>query len=80
MLLLHLSLQSIRLIYLLHDGIVIRIVCAQKFTEFNVAQFQICTSLHGGFLRVYADLMQTRNLVIREAKEHAHAGIFRQAQ
>ena len=46
-LLFHLSPQRIHLIKLLHDGIVIRIIGPQKFTEFNVAQFQICAGLHG---------------------------------
>ena len=79
-LLLHLSAQGIHLIQLLHDRVMIRIIRAQQFTEFNVAQLHIRASLHGSFLRVYADLMQAPNLLIRETKVLAHAGILRHAQ
>jgi hypothetical protein len=80
MLLLYLSTQGIHLIQLLHDCIMIRIVRAQQFTEFNVAQFHIGTSLHGSLLRVYAKCVQAPNLFVGETKILAHVWIFRHAQ
>jgi hypothetical protein len=80
MLFLHLSTQRINLIKFLHDGVVIRIICAQKFTQFDVMQLQIRVGLYGSFLRIYTDRVQAANLFVRETKKHADAGIFRHAQ
>jgi hypothetical protein len=79
-LLLHLSLQGVHLVHLLHDRVVIGIIRAQQFTEFNVAQFQIRARLDGSFLGVYTDLVEASNLLVRETKILAQAGIFRHAQ
>jgi hypothetical protein len=80
LLFLHLSSQRVHLIKFLHDRVVIRIIRAKKFTEFNVAQLHICASLHGSFLRLYADLVQASNLLVRETEKHAYARIFCHAQ
>ena len=61
-------------------ALVIRIIRPHQFAEFNVAQLHIRARLHGSFLRVYADLVQAPNLLVRETKILAHAGIFRHAQ
>jgi hypothetical protein len=45
-----------------------------------VAQFHIRAILHGGFLGVDADLVQTRYLVVRESQGLGHAGILSHAQ
>jgi hypothetical protein len=80
LLFLHFSSKRINLVKFLHDRVVIRIFCVQKFTEFNVAQLQICVGLDGGLLRLYTNLVQAPNLLVGETKNHTHAGIFRHAQ
>jgi hypothetical protein len=79
-LLFHLSAQGVHLIKFPHDRVVIRIIRPQQFAEFNVAQFHIRARLHGSFLRVYTDLMQSSHLLIRETEVLAHSGIFSHAQ
>ncbi len=80
LLLLHFSAQGIHVIQLLHDRVMVRIIRTQQFTEFNMPQFHIGASLHGSFFRVYADLMQAPNLLIRQTTVLANAGILRHAQ
>jgi len=75
-LLLHLSAQGIHLIQLLHDRIMIRIIRAQEFTEFDVAQFHVRACLDGSLLRVYAKRVQAPNLLVGKTKILAHARIF----
>jgi hypothetical protein len=79
-LLFHLSTQGVYLINFLHDRIVIGIIRPHQFTQFDVVQLQVRASLHGSFLRIYADLVQAPNLLVRETEHLAHAGILRHAQ
>jgi hypothetical protein len=79
-LLLHLSSQGVHLIDFLHDGVVVRVVCPQQFTQFDVAQFEIRARLDGSFLGVYADLVQALHLLVSEAESLANARVLCQAK
>jgi hypothetical protein len=63
-----------------HNRVVIRIVSPQQFVELDAAQFEICASLHGGFLRIYGNLMQAVGLLVRQIQIGTQATIIGQTQ
>jgi hypothetical protein len=76
----HLSSQVGNLLDLAQDGFAVGIISAHQFAELDGAQLEVGTSLDGGFLGLYREVVQAANLIIRQLQLLADAGIFRHTQ